>query len=77
MHVRDILQSYIDKNHAPSTSGLSTEQLRALILSGNEMQSKVNPENQIVELREYDVPYIMRVSIDRGLLFLSMYLFFP
>ena len=43
--------------------------MSAIILSAGTAQSEVKPEDQIVGLKEYDVPYIMRVSIDLGLTF--------
>ena len=67
MKVRDILQDYIRRHQSSSQATLTSEQMSAIILSVGSAQSEVKPEDQIVGLKEYDVPYIMRVSIDLGI----------
>ena len=75
MQVRDVLQRHIQANKTKTGMSLSAEQMNAILLGPGSNFSTIDPSTQIVELREYDVPYIMRVSIDLGFLhssFLSL-----
>lgn len=63
---RDHLMTFVQKNKTQSHSLPTTQQLLNILQSGAKSGSDKHPEEYILELREYDVPYVMRVNIDLG-----------